>query len=154
MTTFTDILTTAAAAAAAAAASAAASGGGGVGSFAGSVPRGVPQPGACMHVPLYCYIKFIIQIFPAKLIKIFPLLVGGGTPFSPGTPPVGAESIAAGLVPQGLTPIAFFPATAIQTMPAVSVIFAESLLVGKRKKRSAWRYGNHGSNVTAYEQII
>ena len=90
-------------------------------------------------------------------INISPL-VGGGSPISPGTPVPGTpQAIAVGLVPQGLSPVAFFPATAAQTMPAISVIFSESLLVGKRKKRGAWKYedrGYQGTNVTRYKRII
>ena len=63
--------------------------------------------------------------------------VGGGSLFSSASQsPV--QAIAAALVPAGvgLTPVAFFPQTAAQTLPAISVIFAEAALAG-RKKRDA-----------------
>ena len=64
--------------------------------------------------------------------------VGGGTPF-PTTPTSGPEAIAAGLAPSGTVPVAFFPAVPTQSVQAFSVIFSESIIVGRRKKRSIHR---------------
>ena len=44
------------------------------------------------------------------------------------------QALAAALVPAGLTPVAYFPATADQVIPALSVIFTEAIIL-KRKKR-------------------
>ena len=56
----------------------------------------------------------------------FISLVGGGSLFSAGGAQVGGvESLALGLVPAGLTPVAFFPSNPNQQMKAVSVIFRE-----------------------------
>ena len=65
------------------------------------------------------------------------LSVGGGAIFSSATPVAGSvQALAAGLVPAGLTPVAFFAANpAVQQIPALSVIFLEAT-VGKRKKRN------------------
>jgi len=53
--------------------------------------------------------------------------VAGGIPFASVTPAAGSlEAFALGLVPAGLTPVAFFPPTENQTMPAFSVIFQEA----------------------------
>ena len=61
--------------------------------------------------------------------------MGGGTAFSQ-TPAVGSlQTVAAGLVPAGLTPVAFFPPAPNQQLQALSVIFLEAP-VKKRKKRS------------------
>ena len=64
-------------------------------------------------------------------------LVGGGAAFGSTTPTSGAiQAIAAGLVPTGLTPVAFFPPSPTQQLQALSVIFLEAPLK-KRKKRFA-----------------
>ena len=53
--------------------------------------------------------------------------MAGGIPFASITPAAGSfEALALGLVPAGLTPVAFFPPTENQTMPAFSVIFQEA----------------------------
>ena len=64
-------------------------------------------------------------------------VVGGGALFGSTAQTSGAiQAIAAGLVPTGLTPVAFFAANpAVQQIPALSVIFLEAT-VGKRKKRN------------------
>ena len=66
------------------------------------------------------------------------ILVGGGSLFTStlNVAATSVQAIAAGLVPAGLTPIAFFPPVATQQLPAISVIFLEAT-VGKRKKRSS-----------------
>ena len=73
----------------------------------------------------------------------FQCLVGGGTLFtsSAGTPG-SLQAAAAALVPSGLglTPIAYFPPTASQSLPALSVIFREASSSGRRKKRYARKY--------------
>ena len=66
---------------------------------------------------------------------IILVLVGGGTAFSSTAPAGSIQAAAAGLVPAGLTPVAFFPPTANQQLQAISVIFLEAP-VKKRKKRS------------------
>ena len=66
------------------------------------------------------------------------ITVGGGVQF-PTTPSAGPETIAAGLVPSGAVPVAFFPPSPAQSVQAFSVIFSESVVVGKRKKRSLHR---------------
>ena len=58
--------------------------------------------------------------------------VGGGIPFSPTAG--GGQVLAAGLVPAGLTPVAFFPPEPTQQLQAFSVIFLEAPLK-KRKRR-------------------
>ena len=63
------------------------------------------------------------------------LIVGGGISF-PTTPTTGPEAIATGLVPSGTVPVAFFPANPTQSVSAFSVIFSESIVADKRKKRS------------------
>ena len=68
----------------------------------------------------------------------FQFTVGGGIQF-PTTPSAGPETIAAGLVPSGGVPVAFFPASPTQSVQAFSVIFSESIVAGKRKKRSLHR---------------
>ena len=68
----------------------------------------------------------------------YKFTVGGGIQF-PTTPSAGPETIAAGLVPAGGAPVAFFPASSTQSVQAFSVIFSESIVVGKRKKRSMHR---------------
>ena len=68
-------------------------------------------------------------------------LVGGGTAFS-SSAPTGLQAVAAGLVPAGLTPVAFFPPTNTQTLQALSVIFLEAP-VKKRKRRSSFRGINY-----------
>ena len=56
----------------------------------------------------------------------FIFIVGGGSLFSAGGAQLGGvESLALGLVPAGLTPVAFFPSNPNQQMKAVSVIFRE-----------------------------
>ena len=53
--------------------------------------------------------------------------MAGGIPFASVPPAAGSlEALALGLVPAGLTPVAFFPPTENQTMPAFSVIFQEA----------------------------
>ena len=73
--------------------------------------------------------------------------VGGGIQF-PTTPSVGPETIAAGLVPSGGVPVAFFPPSPTQSVQAFSVIFSESIVAGRRRKRSVHRgrgrMGNFG----------
>ena len=73
--------------------------------------------------------------------------VGGGIQF-PTTPSVGPETIAAGLVPSGGIPVAFFPPSPTQSVQAFSVIFSESIVAGRRRKRSVHRgrgrMGNFG----------
>ena len=64
--------------------------------------------------------------------------VGGGIQF-PTTPSVGPETIAAGLVPAGGVPVAFFPPSPTQSVQAFSVIFSESIVAGRRRKRSVHR---------------
>ena len=64
--------------------------------------------------------------------------VGGGIQF-PTTPSVGPETIAAGLVPSGGIPVAFFPPSPTQSVQAFSVIFSESIVAGRRRKRSVHR---------------
>ena len=62
-------------------------------------------------------------------------VVGGGAVFGSTAQASGAiQAIAAGLVPTGLTPVAFFPPSPTQQIPALSVIFLEAPLK-KRKKR-------------------
>ena len=71
--------------------------------------------------------------------QLFTILVGGGSVFSSVTPVAGSsQAIALGLVPSGLTPVAFFPPTPAQILPALSVIFQETVAV-KRKKRNVQR---------------
>ena len=156
-----EIITTTAAAAAAAAAVAAAAGAsggssGGLGSMsAGNVPSGLPQPGAGnLRIPsvFLDHLKHIItrkqNIMLLEISReLILLLVGGGSIFSSGSSLAGsAQALAAGLVPAGLTPVAFFAPTATQQLPAISVIFLESPLSGKkRKKRSSkhWYSDNY-----------
>ena len=64
--------------------------------------------------------------------------VGGGIQF-PTTPSVGPETIAAGLVPSGGVPVAFFPPSPTQSVQAFSVIFSEGIVAGRRRKRSVHR---------------
>ena len=82
-----------------------------------------------------------------QYINLKSSTVGGGTPF-PTTPTSGPEAIAAGLAPTGTVPVAFFPPVPTQSVQAFSVIFSESIVVGKRKKRSIHRgrgrMGNFG----------
>ena len=62
------------------------------------------------------------------------MLVGGGSIFTFGPLEAGnIEALALGLVPIGLTPVAFFPPTPEQSMPSLSVIFQEPDV---RQKRS------------------
>ena len=62
----------------------------------------------------------------------FIFIVGGGSLFSAGGAQVrGVESLALGLVPAGLTPVAFFPSNPNQQMKAVSVIFREPSSEGR-----------------------
>ena len=76
-----------------------------------------------------------IRIFPSIISKLIVIIVGGGTAFST-TPAAGSfQTFAAGLVPAGLTPVAFFPPAPNQQLQALSVIFLESP-VKKRKRRS------------------
>ena len=67
--------------------------------------------------------------------------MGGGSLFSTASQSP-AQAIAAALVPSGLglTPVAFFPPTAAQTLPAVSVIFLEAPLVGRKKRNTEHSY--------------
>ena len=78
------------------------------------------------------------MLFLDKDIYNFILfLVGGGAAFGSTIPTSGAiQTIAAGLVPTGLTPVAFFPPSPTQQLQALSVIFLEAPLK-KRKKRFA-----------------
>ena len=75
------------------------------------------------------------------LLRVFFLiLVAGGIPFASTTPAAGSlQALALGLVPAGLTPVAFFPPTQNQTMPAFSVIFQEA---DERQPRSMKYKGN------------
>ena len=68
----------------------------------------------------------------------FQFTVGGGIQF-PTTPSAGPETVAAALVPSGGVPVAFFPASPTQSVQAFSVIFSESIVAGKRRKRSLHR---------------
>ena len=71
------------------------------------------------------------------IYNLILFLVGGGAAFGSTTPTSGAiQAIAAGLVPTGLTPVAFFPPSPTQQLQALSVIFLEAPLK-KRKKRFA-----------------
>ena len=60
------------------------------------------------------------------------------------------------MVPAGLTPVAYFPPTATQTLPAISVIFAEAPLTG-RKKRDARNFSfgkrEKGDILNIYEML-
>ena len=78
------------------------------------------------------------MLFLDKHIYNFILfLVGGGAAFGSTIPTSGTiQAIAAGLVPTGLTPVAFFPPSPTQQLQALSVIFLEAPLK-KRKKRFA-----------------
>ena len=73
----------------------------------------------------------------------YEFIVGGGIP-----PTSGQEVIAAGLAPAGTLPVAVFPAVSTQSVQAFTVVFSESIVVGKRKKRSMHRgrgrMGNFG----------
>ena len=104
----------------------------------GTVPQGVPQPGAgkCLQITLRSVGIFWEHTEYVNLCSDFT--VGGGSPF-PTTPTTGPEAIAAGLAPSGTLPVAFFPAVQGQSVSAFSVIFSESIVVGKRKKRSVHR---------------
>ena len=69
--------------------------------------------------------------------------MGGGSIFSTASQSPGSlQAIAAALVPSGLglTPVAFFPPTAAQTLPAVSVIFLEAPLAGRKKRNTRDSY--------------
>ena len=91
------------------------------------------------------YLDFIIKLYHtthcssqvATLLSI-TFLVGGGTAFSSSPAAGSIQAVAAGLVPAGLTPVAFFPPTNTQTLQALSVIFLEAPLK-KRKRRSSFR---------------
>ena len=73
-------------------------------------------------------------------LRGFFILVAGGIPFASTTPAAGSlQALALGLVPAGLTPVAFFPPTQNQTMPAFSVIFQEA---EERQPRSMKYKGN------------
>ena len=78
-------------------------------------------------------------IFPlCQLVRwqSFFVTVGGGSVFSATAPAAGSvQAIAIGMVPAGLTPVAFFPPVPSQIMPAISVIFLEPV-PKKRKKRT------------------
>ena len=71
-------------------------------------------------------------------VTLTKFTVGGGIQF-PTTPSVGPETIAAGLVPAGGVPVAFFPPSPTQSVQAFSVIFSESIVAGRRRKRSVHR---------------
>ena len=69
--------------------------------------------------------------------------MGGGSIFSTASQSPGSlQAIAAALVPSGLglTPVAFFPPTAAQSLPAVSVIFLEAPLAGRKKRNTRDSY--------------
>ena len=89
-------------------------------------------------------------------MKLFvQFLVGGGSLFSASSTTTGsAQGIALGLVPVGLTPVAFFPPTATQTLQAISVIFREAP-VQNRIKRSLKheKGGYHGNYKLTYAQL-
>ena len=85
-----------------------------------------------------------------KINTLATVLVGGGSIFSSSVPPTGsASSIALSLVPSGLTPVAFFPPTPTQTLPATSVIFLEAQMK-KRKKR----YSEHNKEGNSHNNNI
>ena len=68
-------------------------------------------------------------------------LVGGGSAFASTTQSVsGVQAIAAGLVPAGLTPVAFFPPSPTQQLQALSVIFLETPIKKRKKRHSEARY--------------
>ena len=85
----------------------------------------------------------------------YEFIVGGGIP-----PTSGQEVIAAGLTPAGTLPVAIFPAVSTQSVQAFTVVFSESIVVGKRKKRSMHRgrgrmgnfgfFGVHGMGIFSY----
>ena len=85
-----------------------------------------------IEIPISIY---RIRIFSSIISNFIVILVGGGTAFSTSPAAGGFQTFAAGLVPAGLTPVAFFPPTPNQQLQALSVIFLE-LPVKKRKRRS------------------
>ena len=108
---------------------------------AGGVPSGIPQPGTgkykkqLMNREEFGIIEALFMDRDINNSILF--LVGGGAAFGSTTPTSGAiQAIAAGLVPTGLTPVAFFPPSPTQQLQALSVIFLEAPLK-KRKKRFA-----------------
>ena len=109
---------------------------------AGGVPSGIPQPGTGKYKKQSMHRErkrnTIEALFLDRDIYNFILfLVGGGAAFGSTIPTSGAiQVIAAGLVPTGLTPVAFFPPSPTQQLQALSVIFLEAPLK-KRKKRFA-----------------
>ena len=152
-----EIITTTAAAAAAAAATAAATAGGssGLGSMAGmtagQAPSGLPQPGTGNLKQLVLYRSLLRKHFIITqkrntmlldiIVQFISHLVGGGAIFTPGSAAAGsAQALATALVPPGLTPIAFFAPTATQQFPALSAIFLELPVSGKKRRK---RYLKH-----------
>ena len=116
---------------------------------AGGVPSGIPQPGTgkykkqSMHrEKKNMFTKLTFSTIEAlsldrDIYKFILFLVGGGAAFGSTIPTSGAiQTIAVGLVPTGLTPVAFFPPSPTQQLQALSVIFLEAPLK-KRKKRFA-----------------
>ena len=107
---------------------------------AGGVPSGIPQPGTGKYKKqsMHRERNTIEALFLDRDIYNFILfLVGGGAAFGSTIPTSGGiQAIAAGLVPTGLTPVAFFPPSPTQQLQALSVIFLEAPLK-KRKKRFA-----------------
>ena len=68
-----------------------------------------------------------------------------------------AQALAAGLVPAGLTPISFFVPTATQQLPALSVIFLELPLAGKKRRKrrhSRNRYFDYYDNYNNLPESI
>ena len=110
---------------------------------AGGVPSGIPQPGTgkykkqSMHRERLTFSTIEALFLDRDSYNFILFLVGGGAAFGSTTPTSGAiQAIAAGLVPTGLTPVAFFPPSPTQQLQALSVIFLEAPLK-KRKKRFA-----------------
>ena len=71
--------------------------------------------------------------FAISTDQISIYLVGAGIPLTSTNPVAGSlQAIALGLVPAGLTPVAFFPPTPNQTMQAFTVVFQEP--VGRQSR--------------------
>ena len=103
------------------------------------------------------FLHYMITFSLCQLVRrqAFFVTVGGGSVFSATAPVAGSvQAIAIGMVPTGLTPVAFFPPVPSQIMPAISVIFLEPI-PKKRKKRTLnprnKEYLHHYDAISTYQ---